>query len=189
MLYNEMIPVDTFDSTGTETNFCGQFSEESGLYDTPAGPGGGGGTAPTLPGASASGSSGPLPGLGGGGYTQPSGGGTSWQQYLNPQTIGAGIGLLTSVTGAIGAGKSPDKARIKSVCGRRPLFNIGGKKDKYNACVQNLMTPQPVYQPQQDTGMSSSTKIIIGVVATLVLLAIIITIIMVMKRRAVPVKA
>ena len=182
MLYNEMIPVDTFDSTGTETNFCGQFSEVSGLYDTPAGPGGGGGTAPSLPGGT-SGASGPLPGLGGGGYSQPSGGGTSWQQYLDPQTIGAGIGLLTNVAGAVGAGKSPDKTKIKAVCGRRPLFNIGGKKDKYNACVQNLMTPQQQLPPP-DTGMSSSTKLIIGVLATLVLVAIIVTIVVVMKRKS-----
>lgn len=201
-----MIPVDTFDSTGTETNFCGPFSQESGLYDKPngrssdennydfpAGPAGGGGTAPSLPGLGGgslpSSSSGPLPGLGGAGYEQASSSGSggggmgNLSQWLNPQTLGAGLGLIASVS----QNRSPDKARIKAVCGRRPLLNIGGKKDAYNQCAQNLM--MPVYQAPLPTTNRDSSNIIIWVVAVIILIAIIVAVVVLMKRNAAPVKA
>jgi hypothetical protein len=202
MIYDGFVVLDTRDSTGTETSFCGPFGANSGLYDkpkplsfktfreesgdytVPAGPvyyGPGGGGPPQLPAYN--------PPSGGGASNAPSigGGGGGWQQWVNPETIGATVGVIGSVVGAAKANQSPDKARIKAVCGRKPLFNIKGKKDKYNACVQNLMAPPPVFQQQAPppAGMSKSTKIIIGVVAFIVLLAIIITIIMVMKKKAV----
>lgn len=188
MIYNGFVPIDThqngrLDMIG-EDGF-NSYREESGDYSVPAGPGGGGSTPPTtpmygpfLPSGGSGGGSGSAPSGGGG----SGGGGGSWQQWVNPQTIGATVGMVGSIAGAVGAGRSPDKAKIKAVCGRKPLFNIKGKKDAYNQCVQNLMNPQPVYTPPP-AGMSTGTKILIGSLVGLVLLAIIITIVVVMKRK------
>lgn len=188
MIYNGFVPIDThqngqWDMVG-EDGF-NSYPEESGDYSVPAGPGGGGSTPPTygpfLPSGGSGGGSGSAPSGGGG---DSGGGGGSWQQWVNPQTIGATVGMVGSIAGAVGAGRSPDKAKIKAVCGRKPLFNIKGKKDAYNQCVQNLMMPQPQQRfddvPQ---GMSTGTKILIGSLVGLVLLAIIITIVVVMKRK------
>lgn len=186
MLYNGFVVVDTRDSTGTETGYCGEPSYVGepggdktplfGLGGTPPppvfyGPGGGGNTPPELP---------PTGQTGGGKF--------SW---LTPDVLTAGLGVLGSVAGMAAARKasqSPDVSRIKAVCGRKPLFNGGGKKDRYFACVDKLMTPQQQFV-QQPAGMSTSTKIIIGVLVFLVLMAIVITVIMISKRKAVPVKA
>jgi|ERR1700741_3339520 len=175
MVYDGFVVIDTRDVTGTESN-----------YDTPALPGGGGSTAPSY---------GPLPGLGGAGYNPQStstapesstsdGGGGGWQQWVNPQTIGASMQLFGSVANAVAAGKTADTAEIKAVCGRKPLLNIGGKKDKYFQCTQNLIASkqQPIYMPQAQTGMSTGTKVLIGVVIFVVLVAIIIAIIMMAKK-------
>jgi hypothetical protein len=180
MLYNGFVVVDTRDSSGTESGY--QSNDLDSNYDTPALPGGGGNTPPEMGGG--------LPGLGGGPLPSNSGGGKfSW---LTPDVITGGLGVLGSVAGAAAARKAnqnPDVAKIKAVCGRKPLFNIGGKKDKYFACAEKVMAPPPVFQ-QQQTGMSSSTKIIIGVLVFLVLVAIIITVIMMSKNKTVvPVKA
>lgn len=159
------------------------YNEESGVYTTPAGPGGGGSTPPTLP---AGWSTGAGAGAGAGaGSTPKTGGGTNWQQWLNPETIGAVAGTVGAVAGAVN--QNPEKQRIKAACGRKPLFNIGGKKDAYNQCVQNLLAPPVIQQrmdfPQQ-SGMSNTAKILIGVFAFLLLAAIVVMIIVLSKRKA-----
>jgi hypothetical protein len=181
MIYDGFVVLDTRDATGTETGFCGDFSNNKALNESAdepgvfAGPAGGGAIPPTLP-------AGGLPSGGGGG------GGGKW---LTPDTLSAGAGLLGNIAGMIGAGRagrSPVKANVKAVCGRKPLTNIGGRKDKYLACAQNYMMPKQNL-PLPEQGMSKSTKIIIGVLAGLVLLAIIITVIMLAKRKVEPVKS
>ena len=186
MIYNGFVITDTYgiDNPNAKLEMVGEdgfnsYHEESGDYSVPAGPAGGGSTPPTLPaGWSVTGAGAPSSSGGGSG----DGGGGSWQQWVNPQTIGATVGMIGSVAGAVGAGRSPDKARIKAVCGRKPLFNIKGKKDAYNQCVQNLMMPQQKIE-MPPPGMSQGTKILIGVMAFVLLLAIIITIVVLMKRQ------
>lgn len=182
MVYNGFIIVDTHGIDDPNVNPFKEWHEESGDYSVPAGPGGGGSTPPTYgpfmnpPATGGSGSgSGSAPSGGGGG------GGTNW---LTPETMAAGTNLLGGIIGTVGQmrASNPDKARIKAVCGRKPLFNIGGKKDTYQQCVQNLMMPQPQQRFDEPQGMSTSTKVIIGVMAFLVLLAIIITVVVLMKR-------
>ena len=155
------------------------YNEESGVYTTPAGPGGGGSTPPTLPAGWSIGSGGaPAPSA----PKTGSGGGGNWQQWLTPETIGAVAGTVGAVAGSIN--QNPDKQRIKAACGRKPLFNTGGKKDAYNQCVQNLLAP-PVIQQRMDMpqqGMSTTTKIMIGALAFLLLAAVVIMIIVLSKR-------
>ena len=177
MLYNGFVVIDTREPSGnqaaSESGFGGDPTADPILY---------GGTLPEITVTPTPKTPAPIiappPSTG-------SGGGVG--QWINPQTVAAGAGLIGSVASAIAANKSsksPDASRIKAVCGRKPLFNTKGKKDKYNQCVQNLMAPQPVYNPApQQTGMSSSTKIIIGVVAAVVLIGIIITVIVLMKHK------
>lgn len=154
------------------------YNEESGVYTTPAGPGGGGSTPPTLPAGWSIGSGGaPAPSA----PKTGSGGGGNWQQWLTPETIGAVAGTVGAVAGSIN--QNPDKQRIKAACGRKPLFN-GSKKDAYNQCVQNLLAP-PVIQQRMDMpqqGMSTTTKIMIGALAFLLLAAVVIMIIVLSKR-------
>ena len=149
--------------------------EESGDYTVPAGPGGGGSTPPSLPFSVTTAGTGTGAGKGGG----------NWQQYLNPELIGSVVGTVGAVAGAIG--KNPDKQRIKAVCGRKPLFNFGGKKDSYRQCVQNLMNPpqqRDFTPPPPAEGLSKTTKIIIGVSVALLLIGIVITVIVLNKNKA-----
>jgi hypothetical protein len=44
-----------------------------------------------------------------------------------------GTGIITKAT----AVKTGDAADIEAACGRKPLLNIGGKKDAYLACAAN----------------------------------------------------
>ena len=148
--------------------------EESSVYDVPAGPGGGGSTPPTLPSGWSVTPKGATPTSGG-----------KWQQYLNPETIGAAVGTIGAIAGAVGGMKNPDKQRIKAVCGRKPLFNTGGKKDRYNECVQNLLNPpvQREFTPPPPEGMSKTTKIVLIVSAVLLLIGIVVTVIIVNKNK------
>lgn len=189
MIYNGFIIVDTHGIDDPNVNPFKEWKEESGVYSVPAGPGGGGSTPPTygpFMTSAPSGGSGSTPGTPSTPSAPSGGGGTNW---LTPETVAAGTNLLGGIIGTVGQvrASNPDKARIKAVCGRKPLFNIGGKKDTYQQCVQNLMMPQPQQQRFDASqsgggGMSTNTKVIIGVMAFLVLLAIIITIVVLMKR-------
>lgn len=178
MVYNGFVIVDTRDNTGTESN-----------YDTPALPAGGGSTAPSVNTAS-----GPLPGLGGSGWNNPPAngqpsGGKGWQQWVTPETIGATIQLAGGITNMVAAGKTGDTAKIKAICGKQPLFNIGGKKDKYQACADRVMAqsnqPAPqVYMPPAPTGMSTTAKVLIGVGIFIFIIMIVLLIIFMTKQKA-----
>jgi hypothetical protein len=90
------------------------------------------------------------------------GGKINWNAILQnaPQIIGAVGGIVGTVKASGGGGSDS----VKAVCGRRPLFNIGGKKDRYRECAERVLNPP---QAQQFTppppGMSTTTKILIGV--------------------------
>jgi hypothetical protein len=186
MLYNGFVVVDTRDSQMAEFNNAEESNYPPGTY---AGPGGApsGTYGPNLPGSSG-GSSGPLPGLGGTGWGgSQSGGGQSRGgagQYINADTIAAGTNLLGGIFGAIGASKAakgPIAGNVKAVCGRKPLFNIGGKKDRYFACAERVANPQPVFR---ETPPPESNKgLIIGLIVAVVLIGIIITVVLVMKNK------
>lgn len=182
MVYNGFVVVDTRDNTGTESN-----------YDTPALPAGGGSTPASTAG-------GPLPGLGGAGWNNPpangqssSGGGKGWQQWVTPETINATLQLAGGITNMVAAGKTGDTAKIKAVCGMQPLFNIGGKKDKYQACADRVIAqsnqPAPqVYMPPAPTGMSTTAKVLIGVGIFIFIIMIVLLIIFMTKQKTLPVK-
>lgn len=163
MLYNGFVVVDT---RGEETGFCDKESN----YDTPAMPGGAPTYGPFLPTTTPKATTPSVQGGGGG--------------QIDAGTIAAGAGVLTGILGMIGASKaskSPDVSRIKAVCGRKPLLNIGGKKDAYFACADRLMNPQqPVVMPQK-----SNTGLIIGIVAAFIMMIIILVVVMKNKKTAV----
>lgn len=177
MVFDGFVVLDTRDNTGTESN-----------YDTPALPAGGGSTPPST-------ASGPLPGLGGAGWNnppangQPSGGGKGWQQWVTPETIGATLQLAGGVTNLVAAGKTGDTAKIKAICGPQPLFNIGGKKDKYRACADRVIAqsnqPAPqVYVPTESNRMSTTSQVLIGVGIFIFLIMIILLVIYLSKSKA-----
>ena len=98
-----------------------------------------------------------------GATTTTSGGGkVNWNAILQnaPQIIGAVGGIVGSVKQNAGAGGTQDS--VKAICGRKPLFNIGGKKDKYRACAERVLNP-PKIQELPPPGMSTTTKVLIGV--------------------------
>ena len=188
MLYNGFVVIDTRQSPLRE---YGDYKAEESNYPpgTYAGPGGppSGTYGPNLPAGSTGGSSGPLPGLGGSGWGgsqsgSSTGGGAG--QYINADTIAAGTNLLGGIFGAIGASKAakgPIAGNVKAVCGRKPLFNIGGKKDRYFACAERVANPQPVFR---ETPPPTSNKgLIIGLIVAVVLIGIIITVVLVMKNK------
>jgi hypothetical protein len=191
MLYNGFVVVDTRQSPLGE---YGDYGSES-AYETYAGPGGAPSVTygPNLPGSSG-GSSGPLPGLGGTGWGgSQSGGGQlgggqsrgGAGQYINADTIAAGTNLLGSVFGVIGASKAakgPLASNVKAVCGRKPLFNIKGKKDAYFACAERVANPQPVMAGRVPE-KSGNKGLIIGLIVAVVLIGIIITVVLVMKNK------
>ena len=181
MVYNGFVVVDTRDNTGTESNYESNYPGEPGGDKTPL-PGIGGGTSSGTAGwNNPTTTIGPSPAPSSGG-----GGGGGWQQWVNPQTIGAGVQLFGSVANMVAAGKTPDKVNIKAACGRKPLFNKGGKKDAYQQCVQRILTPQqPVYIPSAPTRMSTTSKALIGAGIFLFLLMIVIVVIMMNKGKAV----
>ena len=142
-----------------ESSFL-RSAEESGDYDQPAGPANNPSTLP--PGWSVTGNTGT--GNTGATTTTTSGGGkVNWNAILQnaPQIIGAVGGIVGSVKQNAGAGGGTQDS-VKAVCGRKPLFNIGGKKDKYRACAERVLNP-PKIQELPPPGMSTTTKVLIGV--------------------------
>jgi hypothetical protein len=163
MLYNGFVVVDT---RGEEAGFCeSNYPGDAPVYGPPApyGPFLPPSTTPKTPSPS-------VPSVQGGGAGQ----------YVNADTLAAGAGVLTGILGIIGASKaskSPDASRVKAVCGRKPLFNTGGKKDAYFACADRLMNPQQPIIPQK-----SNTGLIIGIVAAFIIMIIILAVV-VMKMK------
>lgn len=92
-------------------------------------------------------------------------------QYVTPGTIVAGAGLIGTVASLFK--KSDEQKTLKAVCGRKPILNIGGKRDAYLACVDSYLHPQNAIA---DTGMSGS-KIALIVFLILLFLAIVITVV------------
>ena len=168
MLYNGFVVVDT---RGEEAGFCDKESNYPGdapVYGPPAPYG------PFLPSTTPKTTPPPVPSV------QGSGGAG---QYVHADTLAAGAGLLAGIASMIGASKaskSPDASRVKAVCGRKPLFNTGGKKDAYFACADRLMNPQPVVVPQK-----SNTGLIIGIVAVFIIMTIILVVVMKNKKTTV----
>lgn len=134
-------------------------SEESGDYNVPAGP---------TAGTNFPSGQGMLLTTGNTGTTNTgtTTGKVNWQSLLdNAPQILAATGAIVGTVGAIknqAGGGSQDS--VKAVCGRKPLFNIGGKKDKYRACAERVLNPPQVQQfTPPPPGMSTTTKVLIGV--------------------------
>jgi len=160
-----------------ESSYALRSSEESGDYDFPALPAGGGNTAPSMPNSA-------LPGLGGG--PMPSGGGGQGFQnvldkapeYLN--LFGSVVGMVKNVRdqrGQVGTNE------IKAACGKKPLINKA-KKQAYAQCVQRVLYPPiETQRTKEPDGMSTTTKVIIGVVVLVFLTVITIVIVKVAKSK------
>lgn len=101
-------------------------------------------------------------------------------EYITPGTIIAGAGLLSTVGTMFQ--KSPEQKTLKAICGRKPLLNIGGKKDRYLACVDNYLNPKATVS--QNAGMSSGTKVLIGSLVFIFIVLIIVMIVMMNKNKA-----
>lgn len=110
------------------------------------------------------------------GYSESEGGGSSGG--VDPEVIAGAVGSVADLAGSFAQNRNEDKQNIKLKCGRKPLFNIGGKKDAYFACVDDyfkMQQPQDsrasMYQqmppPPQKKGLSTGAVvgIVLGVVA------------------------
>jgi len=75
-----------------------------------------------------------------------------WTSYLTNLGKTITSGFVTKIT----TPKTGDAADVKAICGRRPLLNLGGKKDAYDACAQNYVNSKNtvVQAPAQATGLS-----------------------------------
>jgi len=131
-------------------------SEESGDYDQPAGPAQ---APPAFP--SGQGMLLTAGNTGSTGTTGGTGGKFNWGAILQnaPQIIGA-VGGIVGTVKASGVGGTDS---VKAVCGRKPLFNIGGKKDRYRACAERVLNPPQQQFQAPPPGMSTTTKVLIGV--------------------------
>jgi hypothetical protein len=80
-------------------------------------------------------------------------------------------------------GKTEQQKLIKSACGRRPLIGKQ-KKAAYEQCVANLMgAGRESTPPPPPPGMSKTTKIIIYSTVGLVVLALVIFLIIKLKKK------
>ncbi len=106
-----------------------------------------------------------------------------WKQYVNTDTIVAGTAAAAGIASLFQ--KSPDKQRTIAVCGRKPLFGQG-KKERYRACVANLVygvSPSAGRQsqlPATPTGMSTGAKI--GIIAGIMVFIILIIVLIIYLR-------
>lgn len=161
-----------------ESSYALRSAEESGDYDFPALPAGGGATAPTMQNA-------PLPGLGGGPLPSANGG-TKFDKALENapaafELLGSAIGMIKNVKDSRA---NVGTNQILAICGRKPLVGKD-KKQAYAQCVQRVLNP-PVQQPSAQRisgGMSTTTKVIIGVVVVAVLVGITILIVKLSKSK------
>ncbi len=99
-------------------------------------------------------------------------------QYITPGTIVATAGLAGTIASLFK--KSDEQKTLKAVCGRKPVLNIGGKRDAYLACVDSYLHPQNAIV---DTGMSSGTKVLIGFLVMIFLIVVITLIVMAMRNK------
>lgn len=89
-----------------------------------------------------------------------SGGSGGAGQYVNPETVQAGVAATTAIASTIMANRnSPagqSKKELKAVCGRKPLLRKN--KAKYQECVNKyLASKQPVapaYNPSSDRSVN-----------------------------------
>ena len=100
---------------------------------------------------------------------------------------------LEDVSGAVTAGTgsvavlaevfkgSDEKKRIRAACGNKPLVNKA-KKEKYQQCVQALYAPQQTMRTTSESGMKTSTIILI-VVGALLLVGGVITFVILSKKK------
>lgn len=156
-------------------------TEESGVYDKPAGPE----QKPSLPaGWSVTGNTGASTGTstGTGGSSTSGGSKVNWDAIIQntPQLLNA----AGTIVGTIGSMKNQGgtKDTVKAVCGRKPLFNFGGKKDRYRECAERVLNPPPPPPPPTREGMSTTTKVLIGVGAFIFLAVMIFVIIKLSNR-------
>lgn len=163
-----------------ESSFALRSSEESGDYDFPALPAGGGSTSPSTQNMA-------LPGLGGGPLASTSGGRGAEFWDKAPEIIG----ILGNVIGTVKSARDAKGPRgvneIKAACGRKPLIGKA-KKQAYAQCVQRVLNPVQTFNTQReksnDEGMSTTTKVIIGVVVLVVLVVITVLIVKLSKKSA-----
>lgn len=102
-------------------------------------------------------------------------------QYLTPENIAMAGQIAAGAFNALG--KTEQQKLIKSACGRRPLIGKQ-KKAAYEQCVANLMgAGRESTPPPPPPGMSKTTKIIIYSTVGLVVLALIIFLIIKLKKK------
>lgn len=95
-------------------------------------------------------------------------------------------GAVTAGTGAVAVlaevfKGSDEKKRIRAACGNKPLVNKA-KKEKYQQCVQALYAPQQTMRTTSESGMKTSTIILI-VVGALLLVGGVITFVILSKKK------
>jgi hypothetical protein len=102
-------------------------------------------------------------------------------QYLTPENIAMAGQIAAGAFNALG--KTEQQKLIKSACGRRPLIGKQ-KKAAYEQCVANLMgAGRESTPPPPPPGMSKTTKIIIYSTVGLVVLALVIFLIIKLKKK------
>lgn len=64
---------------------------------------------------------------------------------MTPEQIQQATQAATGIISAISnRPRNASKDELKSACGRKPLFNINGKKDKYQACVSDYLKQKAI---------------------------------------------
>jgi hypothetical protein len=182
MIYNGFVVLDTHD-TPMEMMAGGDSN-----YDTPALPGGGttpsGGTAPLIPGWSVTGG-----GAISGGSPSSTSTGTkvNWGGILDKAptvlgTLGQVAGTVNEIRGSRGASASGDP--ITMACGKRPLL-LPGKKRAWDQCAASVVAAQQAAanQRQQEEGLSTTAKVLIGVGILVFLIIVVVLIIMISKNK------
>ena len=102
-------------------------------------------------------------------------------QYATPENIAIAAQLAAGAFNALG--KTEQQKLIKSACGRRPLIGKQ-KKATYEQCVANLMgAGRQTSTPPPPPGMDKTTKIIIYSAVGLVVLALVIFLIIKLKKK------
>ena len=96
-------------------------------------------------------------------------------------------GIINKIT----TPKTGTAADVAAVCGRRPLLNLGGKRDAYDACAQNLVNQQgaaaqaaalAAAQASQKIGMSTGVIVAMSLGAAAVLTGIVIVAVKMSKK-------
>lgn len=101
--------------------------------------------------------------------------------YLTPENIAMAGQIAAGAFNALG--KTEQQKLIKSSCGRRPLIGKQ-KKAAHEQCVANLMgAGRDSTPPPPPPGMSKTTKIIIYSAVGLVVLALVIFVIIKLKKK------